>query len=224
MGALMREYADLLNAAPTTLYPLAPQGVFATIQGEGVMLGVPMVFVRLAGCPVGCPECDTNYTVAERVSASEIMRRIVAVGSRVKWVWLTGGEPTIHDLPVLVTEIRRYGFRIALATSGINPVQRGFARIYPPGGVDFVSVSPHTAGPEWVQRRGDQLNVVPGLNGLKLADFKGLNLSGFSHKFVTPCWYNAADRMERVRECVEWVNAHPDWQLGIQAHKFWGLA
>jgi uncharacterized Zn-finger protein len=36
--------------------------VFCSIQGEGVSLGLPSVFVRLQGCSVGCTWCDTKYS------------------------------------------------------------------------------------------------------------------------------------------------------------------
>lgn len=203
-----------------TTYPLAPQGVFRTIQGEGVMLGVPMVFVRFAGCPVGCPQCDTDYTVVERVSLDELARRVAAVAGRVSWVWLTGGEPTVHDLPPLTDALQRTGFRVALATAGINPVSRGHGIMYPRGNPDFVSVSPHRLDASWVQRRGEQLNVVPGLNGLALADLEGIDTEGFAAKFITPLYLARAGE---IAELAEWVAAHPDWRLGAQAHKTWGL-
>jgi 7-carboxy-7-deazaguanine synthase len=209
-------------------YPLAPQGVFLTLQGEGVMFGEPQVFVRLAGCPVGCPGCDTDYTVSERVDATEIVRRVAAEPA--EWVWLTGGEPTVHDLDPLVRKLRNYGYRVAIATAGINPVSRGWGntidgdRVRMATGLDFVSVSPHRIDDSWVLRRGDQLNVVPGLNGLRLEDLDGVDVSGFAHKFVTPPWYAPGDRMERVTECANWVLAHPGWRLGVQAHKFWGVS
>lgn len=38
-------------------YPI--NEIFQTIQGEGVFTGLPAIFVRLQGCPVGCPWCDT---------------------------------------------------------------------------------------------------------------------------------------------------------------------
>ena len=206
-------------------YPIAPHGIFHTIQGEGVLIGKPMVFIRLAGCPVGCPECDTNYSIADKLSARDIALKCSEICGKTSWVWLTGGEPTTHDLPPLVEELRKYGFRIALATAGINPIVTGFSKSTGSvGGVEFVSVSPHRIDDSWVVRRGDQLNLVPGLNSLRLTDLIGLDLSGFAHKFVTPLWYTPADKMEKISECVEWVNTHQDWKLGIQAHKIWGLA
>jgi organic radical activating enzyme len=209
---------------PTTTYPLARQGVFLTIQGEGILFGEPSVFVRLAGCPVNCPECDTDYSLDSRRTARDIAREVLnAAGRAAGWVWITGGESAVFDLLPLVGELRRVGsFRIAVATSGIREVPMGSSYFY--GGVDFVSVSPHRVDESWVLRRGDQLNVVPGLNGLKLADLEGVDVSGFSHRFVTPPWYGAGDRMERMRECAEWVQGHPGWRLGLQCHKHWGIA
>jgi 7-carboxy-7-deazaguanine synthase len=203
-------------------YPLAPQGVFLTLQGEGVMLGTPMVFVRLAGCPINCDGCDTNYTVAERAPAAEIVRRAVACAGVSRWAWVTGGEPTIHDLGPLVLGLRKYGFRVALATAGVSAVETGGGDGR--AGFDFVSVSPHKIDASWAQRRGDQLNVVPGLNGLRLADLGGVDVSGFAARFVTPVWYAPGERAEGVRECVEWVQSHPGWRLGIQGHKSWGIS
>ena len=35
---------------------------YVSIQGEGQYVGVPMLFVRILGCPVGCVWCDSYYT------------------------------------------------------------------------------------------------------------------------------------------------------------------
>lgn len=200
-------------------FPLAPQGVYVTPQGEGALLGVPMVFVRLAGCSVGCPECDTNYSVASRMTAHQIAARASELArSSIDWSFVTGGEPTDHaGLYDLVAELHRAGFKVALATAGIRPVQMGFLR----GGADFLSVSPHRLDDSWVLRRGDQLNIVPGLNGLRLDDLGPLEAearAGFTHCFVTPLWGGNS-----LGECLAWVRGHPGWRLGIQAHRYWEL-
>ena len=199
-------------------YPLAKQGVYLTIQGEGAFLGMPMVFIRLAGCPVNCPLCDTDYSVKEHVSAHELVARVkVLAGENVKWVWITGGEPVVYDLSFLVDELHNNDFQVALATSGIKKVQRGFIL----RGVDWLSVSPHDPG-QWVQRSGEQLNLVPSLNGFRLTDFEEI-LSEcsdwFSYKYVTPC----EGKPETLQECLDWIKTHRSWRLGIQAHKYWGL-
>jgi len=38
--------------------------MFATVQGEGAFTGTAAIFVRLQGCDVGCPWCDTKHTWA----------------------------------------------------------------------------------------------------------------------------------------------------------------
>jgi 7-carboxy-7-deazaguanine synthase len=206
----------------TETLPLAPQGVFLTFQGEGVMMGEPMAFVRLAGCSVGCPGCDTDYSVASRATPRDIARMAVEAAPGVRWAWVTGGEPTDHDgLTPLVEELRRAGFYVALATSGIRPVTMG--RKPGAGGVDFLSVSPHDPA-RWVQRWGCQLNLVFGLNGLTPESVEphlsGMHPATFPHCYATPC----DGRPETLAVCVEFVRRHPGFRLGAQAHKQWRLA
>lgn len=42
--------------------PIRIAEVFMTLQGEATWTGTPSVFVRLMGCGVGCPWCDTRPT------------------------------------------------------------------------------------------------------------------------------------------------------------------
>jgi 7-carboxy-7-deazaguanine synthase len=206
-------------------YPVAPNGIFPTFQGEGAMLGVPMLFVRLAGCSVGCDGCDTDYRVAERLSLAELVERLQRL-PRYEWVWLTGGEPTDHPLGELVATLQREGRRVALATAGTREETRDGWKVHEgraTGGADFLSVSPHHADDRWVLRGGSQVNLVPGLNGLKLTEVGGVDFSRFGLRYVTPFWYTPGARTEKVRECMDWVAARPGWRLGIQAHKHWGV-
>lgn len=201
-------------------YPLSPEGVFHTIQGEGALLGLPMTFIRLAGCPVNCPECDTNYQVSGRATLKQILDRCAQLRyGGVEWAWITGGEPAEYDLLPLVNGLHALGYKVALATAGTRPVQSGFVW----GGVDFLSVSPHDPA-TWKVRRGDQLNLVPGLNGLSLRDPALLEMvescwRDFPHRYVTPC----AGKPETLDECLWWVRCRRGWRLGCQAHKVWGL-
>jgi len=66
---------------------------FIGIEGEGLWTGLPVVTIRLAGCNLKCPECDTSYSwgAGEEVPIEEIMTFIV--DSKIENVSLTGGEP-----------------------------------------------------------------------------------------------------------------------------------
>ena len=82
-------------------FRLARQGVFYTVQGEGVMMGTPQVFVRLAGCNVGCPECDTDYRPAQMVTLEELARLIVAAAPPDGLTLLLGAASSFTVLPHL---------------------------------------------------------------------------------------------------------------------------
>lgn len=198
-----------------SLYVLASDGIFETVQGEGVLIGTPMVFVRFAGCPVGCPECDTNYEpTRDRPTALGIVKQICERASpRTEWVFFTGGEPLMYDLAPLREDLYRLGFKVACVTSGRYAVA--------PQLFDFLLVSCHEIGANWRQRTGDQVNIVPGLNGLKLADVEA-NLSlfdSFPDKFITPIFGAPA---AEVAACRDFAVKY-GWRLGVQSHRVWGL-
>lgn len=202
-------------------YPLADPGVFHTIQGEGELLGVPMVFVRLAGCSVGCDGCDTNYRKAQSLPASEIADKVkslrsVSPDSR-GWIWVTGGEPFDYDLNQLLSYLRLEG-RIAAVTSGRKPL-RGVGNM-----IDFLSVSPHGPPDLLTVTRGSQINLVPGLGETKLSDWERFDFSGFKFKYVTPFSTPNGIDPTSLRECMDWVWRRTDWRMGVQAHKTWGVA
>jgi len=91
-----------------------------TIQGEGVTVGVPAVFLRLAGCVLNCVYCDTTevwrygrpYTFYELF---DLMEEYSVVGKLVNYCHLiiTGGSPMVqeHKIFLFLKEFwERYGF------------------------------------------------------------------------------------------------------------------
>lgn len=95
--------------------------VFATIQGEGPFCGTPAVFIRLAGCNLACPGCDTDYTSTR---ARYTVNQLVFYVNRIKstrnpgLVVITGGEPFRQPLTELINELLDARFYVQIETNG----------------------------------------------------------------------------------------------------------
>lgn len=95
--------------------------IFYSLQGEGVLVGTPSVFVRSSGCNLRCVWCDTPYTSwapeGEEWSVDEILSRVLA--SHARHVVVTGGEPMIApDIVPLTAALREAGLHITIETAG----------------------------------------------------------------------------------------------------------
>lgn len=98
---------------------LAINEEFYSIQGEGLHTGIPMYFVRLQGCDVGCYFCDTKYTWKDKepdVAESDIIDR--ALDSGAEWICITGGEPYEQDLTNLLRQADEAKLKTQIETSG----------------------------------------------------------------------------------------------------------
>lgn len=73
--------------------------LFYSVQGEGIEVGVPTVFVRTFGCNFNCKWCDSTYATfggsyREYSNVYSLARDIQKFGHR--HITITGGEPTIQ--------------------------------------------------------------------------------------------------------------------------------
>ena len=73
--------------------------IFKSIEGEGKRVGRPCVFVRLAGCNLRCPYCDTAYSQRDSDGHDMTLEGIVEDVRRLdtSCVTITGGEPMLQD-------------------------------------------------------------------------------------------------------------------------------
>ncbi|GAA4880123.1 7-carboxy-7-deazaguanine synthase QueE [Ferrimonas pelagia] len=119
--------------------------IFETLQGEGYFTGVPAVFIRLQGCPVGCSWCDTKHTwecAAElKVEPDQVIGVASEQGHWSEWslervlahlqsgqyharhLVITGGEPCLYDLTPLTQAMTEAGWQCQIETSGCFAVQ-----------------------------------------------------------------------------------------------------
>ncbi|MBI5527223.1 MAG: radical SAM protein [Deltaproteobacteria bacterium] len=93
--------------------------IYESIQGEGRHAGLPMTFVRFAGCNLDCEYCDSRHARegGTAMTPDEIIAKCLAATWR--RVQLTGGEPMLQDdLPELCRLLIETGFEVVLETNG----------------------------------------------------------------------------------------------------------
>lgn len=122
--------------------------IFASVQGEGVLAGVPSVFVRISGCNLRCTWCDTPYSSwqpeGEEMHLGALLAQVRRF--RLQHVVVTGGEPMIAPDIVLMTQrLRQIRKHITIETAGT---------VAPPVVCDLMSISPKLANSTPVQREG----------------------------------------------------------------------
>lgn len=114
--------------------------VFYSIQGEGLLAGVPSVFIRTSGCNLRCRWCDTPYASwnpeGEKSSVEDIVAHVRQHPA--EHVVITGGEPMvaaeIHDL---AGQLAQSDYHITIETAG-TVAPEGIA-------CDLASLSPKLA-------------------------------------------------------------------------------
>lgn len=104
--------------------------IFPTIQGEGPFSGWPAIFVRLAGCNLQCPWCDTDYTSNRQVmDIKSIKERISELSEgRYPLVVITGGEPFRQNIGILINRLVIEEYFVQIESNGSLP---------PPNHVNF---------------------------------------------------------------------------------------
>ncbi|AYD02143.1 7-carboxy-7-deazaguanine synthase QueE [Neorhizobium sp. NCHU2750] len=97
-----------------------------TIQGEGMLIGQPTVFVRTGGCDYRCSWCDTLHAVDsdyrhdwKPMDAGTIWDEVRELsGGRPLMVSLSGGNPAIQPMKPLIRRGKNDGYRFAIETQG----------------------------------------------------------------------------------------------------------
>lgn len=122
--------------------------IFYSIQGEGMLAGVPSVFVRTSGCNLRCEWCDTPYTSWKPEGRDFSIDQIAAEvrSHSASHAVVTGGEPMIAEGIVELTErLKDLGMHITLETAGT---------VYKSVVCDLMSISPKLANSTPREREG----------------------------------------------------------------------
>ncbi|HXU50202.1 MAG TPA: 7-carboxy-7-deazaguanine synthase QueE, partial [Candidatus Binatia bacterium] len=119
--------------------------IFYSVQGEGMLTGVPSVFVRTSGCNLRCTWCDTPYTSwqpeGEERTIDSIVREVN--GYNAAHVVITGGEPMIA--PAIAELTQALTQHITIETAGT---------VFVDVRCDLMSISPKLANSTPIERDG----------------------------------------------------------------------
>ncbi|CAM2739534.1 7-carboxy-7-deazaguanine synthase QueE [Shewanella amazonensis] len=218
-----------------TEYPI--NEVFETIQGEGSHTGLPAIFVRLQGCPVACPWCDTAQTwdVLEQSkvapadviqvdgsigrwamhSASSLVAAFNQKGFTAKLVVITGGEPCMHDLTDLTQGFEAEGFHCQIETSGTFEVHCSDRT--------YVTVSPKInmkGGYPVLKQALVRANEIkhPVATDAHIDELDAL-LEGIDTSGKTICLQPISQKPRATELAMKTCIAR-NWRLSIQTHKY----
>lgn len=200
------------STAQTTSATLPVVETFHSVQGEGVWTGTNAFFIRLAGCDVGCPWCDTKHSwnsyrhpqrnITDLISEAKAAHPAIVV--------VTGGEPLLHDLSSLSFGLKAANLRVHLETSGAHP----FSGIF-----DWVTFSPKQTKPphDSIYSQVSELKVVvANQSDLEWAEYHAAKIPPDALKFLQPEWGTPSS----YSLIFEYVLSHPEWRISLQTHKF----
>lgn len=189
---------------------------FYTIQGEGFHQGKAAVFIRLAGCDVGCYWCDVkeswNADEYPLLPIEEIIEKIKRFKSNIAVV--TGGEPLMYNLDELTRQLKTAGYKTHLETSGAHPLT---------GKWDWICLSPkkfkHSLEP--IYNIADELKVIIyNKSDFKWAESFKDKLKTACKLFLQPEWGKTSAIIPLI---VDYVRKNPEWEISLQIHKYMNI-
>ena len=179
--------------------------IFYSLQGEGFWTGTPMVFVRLSGCNLRCPFCDTDHAGYTEMNMVEIIDGIRKAAPDCRRICITGGEPALQTDEAFTSALHEAGFLLHIETNGTREL---------PAGIDWITVSPKSDATDHpaakvVLIQADELKLVYQGNDVeKWAAYPA------RHHFLQPC------SCSNTEETIQYILQHPHWRLSLQTHKY----
>jgi 7-carboxy-7-deazaguanine synthase len=186
---------------------------FYTLQGEGFHQGKAAYFIRLGGCDVGCVWCDVkeSWDASKHplVETEELLRIVKQTAAEI--VVITGGEPLMHGLSFLTSRFKQAGIRTHIETSGSSPLS---------GEWDWITLSPKKFKaplPEMLPHASELKVVIFNRHDFSWAEQFAAQVSRQCRLYLQPEWSKAAQVTPLI---VDYIKAHPKWQLSLQVHKY----
>ena len=186
---------------------------FYSLQGEGFNTGQAAYFVRLGGCDVGCHWCDIkeswNASACPPVKAKQIIENASRYPASA--IVITGGEPLLYNLDFLCDGLKKKGIKTFLETSGSSPLT---------GTWDWICLSPKKESPPLFEifEKADELKVIiEDFTDFDWAEENAEMVGPECQLFLQPEW---SIRTSAIPLIVKYIQAHPQWKISLQSHKY----
>ncbi|WP_290791260.1 7-carboxy-7-deazaguanine synthase QueE [Flavihumibacter sp. UBA7668] len=186
---------------------------FYTLQGEGFHQGRAAYFIRLGGCDVGCIWCDVkdswDASKHPQVAVTDIINGALEYPGRLAVV--TGGEPLLYNLDELTLQLRKAGFETNIETSGSSPLS---------GYWDWICLSPKKFKfplPEVIAAANELKVVIFNKSDFDWAEKYAAQVQPGCKLYLQPEWDKQAAMLPLI---IDYIKAHPQWELSIQSHKY----
>lgn len=186
---------------------------FYTIQGEGYHQGRAAYFIRLGGCDVGCVWCDVkdSWDAGKHplYKVENLLQKVKETPSEI--VVVTGGEPLMHDLEELTSELKKAGLKTHIETSGAHPLT---------GSWDWICLSPKKfkAPLPSIMPLAHELKVVVfNKSDFEWAEKYAALVSSSCKLYLQPEWEKADEMTPLI---VDYIKQNPQWELSLQLHKY----
>ena len=182
--------------------------IFYSLQGEGPHTGMAAVFLRLAGCSMNCPFCDTKYAAAQgrEMTDGDIISALEQYPCRN--VIITGGEPTEQDFAPLARELKKRGWTVHMESNGAQDADVS--------DIDFLVVSPKKYVHENMLKKAHAIKIVVGQD----TDFTEIKkYFPYANARTAVCLQPESNKQENIDLCVKLVKQHPFLRLSLQTHK-----
>ena len=183
--------------------------MFESIQGEGAHTGEHVIFVRLAGCSMGCEWCDTKYCqeVHYTLTAEQILKHL-EMNFIKKPVVISGGEPFEQQIRELIESLRSKGYKVWIETNGAEEIPSGLGDVW-------YTVSPKKHVLSENLSIADEIKLVISNE----EDIKRAKVMISHHP--KKCFYLQPEsgKKEATKLCVETCMQDPRFKLSVQVHK-----
>lgn len=196
-------------------YPVVE--MFKSIQGEGMHLGLPAIFIRLAGCNLNCPWCDTDFSKPREgyLTAEDILTKAKNLSREIPLIVITGGEPLLHDVDDLIIALRTHysdkDTTICFETNGTmkTPDKLKFKNIW-------ITCSPKPQNNWKISHLCiyDELKYVID----DVIELKDIDITTNSYVWLQPEGYHMQQSWKKCYQYASMINQN-NVRVGVQLHK-----